>query len=189
LGQGRYEEAIAAGERGVALAPLDYWSSFTLSVTYLHAQQFDKAIERLRKTVDIDPGSPIGYGVLAQAYAGAGQREHAIRECQLALALDRKTSMLVLQAAVAYAMVHEIGEARKIAEEVEKNWKPDGVSAFWLASACACLDDPEKAFEWLNKSYREHAPFLGYLKIMWTHARLRSDPRFAEMLKRVGIPG
>jgi len=188
LGQERYEEAIAAGERGVALAPLDYWPSFCLSVTYLHAQKFDKAIERLRKTIEIDPGSPISYGVLAQAYAGAGQRERAIRECELALALDRKTSLLVLQAAVAYGMVHEVGEARKLAKEIEKNWKPDGVSTFWLASVYACLDEIETAFQWLDKAYQEHTPFLCYLKIMWTHGRLRDDPRFDALMKRVGIP-
>ena len=187
LGQGRFAEALAAGERGVALAPFDYWISFALSVTYLHTQQFHKAIEQLRKTVDIEPGSPIAYGVLAQAYAGAGQRERAIRECEMALALDRKTSMLVLQSAVAYAMVHEAGEARKLAEEIEKNWRHDGVSAFWLASVYSSLHDTETAFEWMEKAYQEHAPFLCYLKSMWTHSRMREDPRFGALLKRVGV--
>lgn len=188
LGQGRFEEAVAAGQRAVEIAPLDYWSSLDLGVTYFHSRQFEKAIEQLRKTVAIDPGSPVAYGPLAQSYAAAGQRASAIKECKLALALNRRASFVILQAAAAYAMLGEAREARKLAEEFEKNWKPDGISAFWLASMHACLDDKEQAFEWLEKAYQEHTPFLCYLKVMWTHERLHGDPRFDALVKRIGIP-
>jgi non-specific serine/threonine protein kinase len=58
LARGHFDEAIAAGQRAVPLAPLDYFSSFALGVTYYHAKQFDKAIEQLRGAVDIDRSSP-----------------------------------------------------------------------------------------------------------------------------------
>jgi non-specific serine/threonine protein kinase len=188
LGQGRFDEAIAAGRRSVEIAPLDYWSSLDLGVTYFHARHFEKAIEQLRKTVEIDPGSPVAYGPLSQSYAAAGQRDNTVKVCDLVLALNRKSTFVILQSAAAYAMMGDAAEARKLTEEVEKNWKPDGISAFWFASVHACLDDKEQAFEWLEKAYQEHTPFLCYLKIMWTHERLHGDPRFSALVKRIGIP-
>ncbi|HXY02641.1 MAG TPA: protein kinase, partial [Terriglobales bacterium] len=85
MAKGHFDEAIATGQRAVGLAPLDYFSSFALGVTYYHAQRFDKAIELLRKSVDLDPGSPLARGPLAMSYAAAGQRESAIKECELRL--------------------------------------------------------------------------------------------------------
>jgi TolB-like protein/Flp pilus assembly protein TadD len=188
LSLGRFEEAIAAGKRAVEVAPLDYYSSFALGVTYLHAQQFENAIEQQRKTADIDPGSPAAHGALAHAYASAGQYKAAIDECELALALNRKDAFLVMHAATGYAMAGEAGEARKLVEEVEKNWKADGASAFWLAAVHAYLGEKDTAFEWLERAFKVRAPFLVFLKIMWTHHLLRGDPRFNALAKRIGIP-
>jgi len=188
LSLGRFQDAIAAGKRAVEVAPLDYFSSFCLGVTYLHARQFENAIEQLRKTADIDPGSPPGHSSLAHAYASAGQCKAAIDECDLALALNRKNAFLVMIAATGYAMAGETGEARKLAEEVEKNWKTDGAAAFWLAAVYAYLGEKDTAFEWLERAFEVRAPFLVFLKIMWTHHHLRGDPRFDALVKRIGIP-
>jgi serine/threonine protein kinase/tetratricopeptide (TPR) repeat protein len=187
LSEGRFDEAIAAGRRAVEVAPLDYFSAFCLGVTYFHAQRFEESIELLRKAVDIDAGSPVAHLSLAQSYAAAGQQQNAVEECGLVLALNRKDKMSVVGVAAAYAMAGEAGEARKLAEEGAKNWKPDGVTAFWLASVYSSLGDNEKAFEWMEKAYQEHAPFLTYFKIMWTHSRLHGDPRFGALMKRIGI--
>jgi len=73
-------------------------------------------------------------------------------------------------------------------EEVEKNWQPDGSSSFWIASVYACLGEKNTAFEWLEKASREHAAFLVWLKIMRHLGGLHRDPRFNDLVKRVGIP-
>jgi TolB-like protein/Flp pilus assembly protein TadD len=187
LSEGRFDEAIAAGRRAVEVAPLDYYSAFVLGVTYFHAQRFEESIELLRKAVDIDAGSPAAHASLAHSYAAAGQQQNAVAECELALALNRKDRSVVVQVAAAYAMAGEVGEARKLAEEAAENWKPDGITAFWLASVYSSLGDNEKAFEWTEKAYQEHSAMLTYVKIMWTHSRLHGDPRFAALMKRIGI--
>jgi len=188
LALGNFDEAIAAGQRAVELAPLDYYSAFVLGTAYQHAQQFDKAIEQLRKTVDIDPGSPVAHLCLAQSYAGAGERKKSVEECELALALNRKANVWLLQAAVAYATLGEAKRVHKLVEEVERDWKPDGVSAFWLACVHACLGDQDRAFEWLEKAFQEQAGFLVWLKIFWPLKSLRDDLRFGALAKRIGIP-
>jgi tetratricopeptide (TPR) repeat protein len=187
LAKGQFDEAITSGQRAVGFAPLDHYSSFALAVTYFHAQQFDKATEHLRKTVELDP-SGSSRPVLAQSYASAGQRERAIEELEMTLALHPKDTFAMLQVAVAYAMLHEAEKARRLLQEVEKNWKPDGHSAFWLASVHALLAEKDTAFEWLERAYQEHSAFLVWLKIMWPHAPLRGDPRFGALVKRIGIP-
>jgi adenylate cyclase len=185
---GRFDEAIAAGQRAVELAPLDYYSAFVLGTAYYHAQQFDRAVAQAQKTVDIDPASPFAHLLLAHSYAAAGKREDSIEECELALALNRRAKVSLLQAAVAYARADQAGEARKLVVKVEKDWKPDGVSAFWLACVHACLDDKDAAFEWLERAFQEHAGFLVWLKVFWDLASLHGDSRFDDLVKRIGIP-
>jgi tetratricopeptide (TPR) repeat protein len=151
------------------------------------AKRFDQAIEVLRRAVDIDPGSPLNHAVLAQSYAAAGRHKNSIEECELALALNRRANVLLLQVAVAYATLHEEEEARKLVEEVEKDWKPDGVSAFWLACSHACLDEKDAALEWLERAFQERAGFLVWLEIFWPLERLHGDPNFDALVKRIGI--
>ena len=188
MAKGRFDEALATGLRAVGLAPLDYFSSFALGVTYYHAQRFDKAIELLRKSVDLDPGSPLARGPLAMSYAAAGQRESAIKECELRLALNRRNTLAILESAVTYAVVGDAAKARTLLEEVENNWQRDGSSSFWIAGVHACLGEENAAFEWLEKAFREHAAFLVWLKIMRHLERLHRDPRFNDLVKRIGIP-
>jgi len=188
LSLGRFEEAITAGKRAAELAPLYGYACFALGVTYYHAQQCDKAIAQLRKTIEIDPGSPLYRCFLAQAYAAAGQRKNAVEECDVALALNRTENVLLLNTATAYAMLHEEEEARRLLDSVEQNWKPDGVSAFLLAAVHACLDEKDSALEWLEKAFQERSAFIAYLKIHWPLHCLHGDTRFDKLVKRIGIP-
>jgi serine/threonine protein kinase/tetratricopeptide (TPR) repeat protein len=186
--QGRFDEAIANAKRGVELAPTDFYPSFILGTAYLNARHFDKAIEQLRKTAEIDPRSPRAYDFLAQAYATVGQRESTIEACDMALALSRRATYFLLQTAVAYAMLRESGEARRILEEVERNWKPDGTSSFGIAAVHACLGEKDAAFEWLEKAFQERVGFLVFLKVALQFDNLHGDPRFDALVKRIGIP-
>jgi hypothetical protein len=79
-------------------------------------------------------------------------------------------------------------EALRILGDVERNWKPDGVASYWIAVGCASLGDKDAAFEWLEKALQERAPFLVYLKETVNLEGLRNDPRFDNLVKRIGIP-
>jgi serine/threonine protein kinase len=187
--QGRgADEAIASGKRAVALAPTDPYPSLMLGVVYQRVGQFDKSIDQLRKTIEISPGNPRVHSFLAQTYAAAGQHEKAIEECDLALALSRRATLFLLEAAAVYAVLGEAGKARRILEEVEGNWKPDGTSSFGIAVAHACLGEKDAAFEWLERAFYERAPVLILLKVNQRLDSLHGDPRFDDLVKRIGIP-
>ena len=186
--RGRFDEAIASAKRGVELAPTDSFPTYVLGVEYFYRGQFDKAIEWLRKATEIDPGSPLGHLGLAHAHAAAGQRERAIEESDIALVLGRRATVLLPRKAALHATLGETGEARGILEEVEKKWKPDGASSLWIAGAHACLGEKDAAFEWLEKAFQEHVAFLVFLKARPEFGSLCDDPRFDDLVKRIGIP-
>lgn len=188
MSQGRFDEAIAAGKRAVELAPDHYQASFTLGVTYYWAGQLDEAIEQIRKTVEIDPGIPTAHALLARVLSDVNQHKDAIQECDTALTLSRKATYFLLIAAITYATLHEPGEARRILEDVEKNGKPDGASSFWIAAVHACLNEKEKAFERLEEAFQGRASFLVFLKTNPMFNDLHGDPRFGDLVKRIGIP-
>jgi serine/threonine protein kinase len=181
-------EAIATARRAVELAPTDFFPSYVLGVVYFYRGQFDKAIEWLRKATEIDPGSPLGHSLLAHAHAAVGQRERAIEESDIALALSRRGTIVLLRRADVHAVLGEIGEAREILEEVEKKWKPDGASSLWIAVAHASLGEKDTAFEWLEKAFQERVAFLVFLKVPSYFGSLHGDPRFDDLVKRISIP-
>jgi serine/threonine protein kinase/tetratricopeptide (TPR) repeat protein len=186
--RGRMDEAIASAKRAVALAPTDPYPSLMLGAAYRDARQFDKAIEQLRKAIENSPGSPRVHDFLAQAYAAAGQHEKAIEECDVALALSRRATFFLLETAAVYAVLGETGKARRVLEEIEVNRKPDGTSSFGIAATHACLGEKDVAFEWLERAFHERAPFLIFLKVSQQFDNLRGDPRFDDLVKRIGIP-
>jgi serine/threonine protein kinase/tetratricopeptide (TPR) repeat protein len=187
LAQGRFEEAIAAGKRAVDLGPLSNLALFCLGVTYYHAGQFDKSIAQLRNALEIDPGNALGRSVLADSHAAAGQYETAMKECQQSMALTQSAPLVRLEAAAVFALSGETEMAHRILEEAEKNWKPDGASAYWTAVAHACLNEKDAAFEWLEKAFKERASFLVYLKVFRQFQNLHDDPRFDALVKRAGL--
>ena len=186
LSQERADEAFVAGKRAVELAPFYSLPSFCLSVTYSNLGQLDKAIDQLLRTLAIDPDDPNTHGVLAWVYAVVGQREKALEQCEAALALAPRGNFHRLEIAAVYAQVSETAKARAILDDIEKNWKPDGVSSFWIAAVHATLREHDAAFEWLERAFQERAAFMVFLKIVAQFRGLQGDPRFERLVKRIG---
>jgi serine/threonine protein kinase/Flp pilus assembly protein TadD len=187
LSQRRSNDAIAAGKRAVELAPFYSLASFCLGITYSHAGQVENAIAQALKTLEIDPGDANNHALLATALGAAGQREKAIKECETALALCGGGKFIRLETATIYADLGETGKAREILSEIEKNWKPDGMSSCWIAAVHASLRENDAAFEWLEKAVQERAAFMVFLVSLGQFRNLHDDPRFAPLAKRVGI--
>jgi serine/threonine protein kinase/Tfp pilus assembly protein PilF len=186
LSQERANEAFVAGRRAVELAPFYSFPSFCLSVTYSNLGQLDNAIDQFLRTLAIDPDDPNTHGVLAMVYAMVGQREKALEQCEAALALARSGTFHRLEIAAVYAQLSETAKARAILDEIEKNWKPDGVSSFWIAAVHAALREHDTAFEWLERAFQERAAFMVFLRVVANFRGLHGDPRFEGLVKRIG---
>jgi tetratricopeptide (TPR) repeat protein len=118
-------------------------------------------------------------------YAAVGQRQKALEQCEAALALAPTGNFHRLEIAVVFAQVSETAKARAILDEIEKNWKPDGVSSFWIATVHAALREHDAAFEWLERAFQERAAFMVFLKINALFRGLHGDPRFETLVKRI----
>jgi len=186
LSQGRAEEAFVAGKRAVELAPFYPLASFCLGVTYSNFGKLEHAIEQLRRTAALDPDDANTHGVLAGIYAAVGHREKSLEECEAALTLAHGGAFYRLEVAAVYPQLDETGKARTILNEIEKNWKPDGVSSFWIAVVHAALRENDAAFEWLERAFQEHAAFMVFMERIWQFQGLQGDPRFGALVKRVG---
>ena len=105
-----------------------------------------------------------------------------------ALALAPGVAFIRGNVAATYAKIGKIAEARTIVERAEKAWKPGDRSAFWIAAAYARLGEKDAAFEWLERAFQEHALFLVFLKFHPLFEALHGDPRFNDLVRRIGIP-
>ena len=128
-------------------------------------------------------------GVLRENDVNHGwPRKRTFEECDMALAMSRRATYFLLEAAAAYAPLRESEQARRLLQEVVKSWKPDGASLFWMAFARAALGDKDAALECLEKAYEKRASFLVHLKVFPQFNDLHRDPRFDDLVKRIGIP-
>ena len=91
-----------------------------------------------------------------------------------------------MEIAAVYAQVSETAKARAILDDIEKNWKPDGVSSFGIAAVYANLREHDTAFEWLERAFQERAAFMVFLKIVAQFQGLHGDPRFERLVNRIG---
>lgn len=160
----------------------------------LAARQYGPAEEQARKTLDLDPG-PVGRERLGEAYLFQGRFAEAIREFQTALDLlgGGRTTDHLAHLGVTYARAGLRPEALKILNQL-KALAPNGGSlpsgyALSLARLYAGLGDKDQAFAWLDRADEEHDSNLGYLLVSPYYDPLRADPRFKELLKKVGLGG
>ena len=126
--------------------------------------------------------------ILADVYACARQTDKAVEECERALALVTTAVFGHLHVAATYPKIGKAVEARRIVEEAEKNWKPGDGSSWGIAAVHARLGDKDAAFEWLERAFQEHATFLVFVKFHPLFDALHGDPRFDDLVKRIGIP-
>jgi Tfp pilus assembly protein PilF len=125
---------------------------------------------------------------LADAYARTGQKEKAVESLGKALESSGSVTMVRLHAACTYARLGKTAKAREVLEQAKTAWEPDGRSSYWIAAVHTSLGEKDAAFEWLEKAFLERPPFLVWIKVHPLFEGLRDDPRFAALLKRIGIP-
>ena len=182
---GRHDEAIAEMKRAMELEPLSLVQGANFAAVYLYARQFDKALDQAKKTYDLDPSMVTGQNWMCHAYDVNGMYAESLAISEKATQLNRS-----LLAALGYAYAKS--GRRQEAEAVLKQWKEiektKYVANYWLAIVYAALGEKDAAFAELEKAYREHDWFLQRLKTDPFMDPLRGDPRFKDLVRRLGLP-
>jgi len=189
---GRHDEAMPLAKRAVELDPLSLLMNMTPALIFYLARQYERAAEVLQKIIEMEPNFPAAHSVLGNAYAQQRMYEHAMAEYQKVLELSKgvavvETAMKAI-IAQAYARWGKSRKAMKLLDVVTKaSATGTGVSSYSIAGVYAALGQSEPAFEWLNQAYEQHDLQLVSMKVDPTLDSLRSDPRFPELVRRVGL--
>lgn len=151
--------------------------------------KLSEALRQVQETLDLDAHFAPAHQTLGWIYLHSGKREEAIREFQNALKLSgTEDADLELDLGFAYAVSGKRDEARTILAKLEKLHEQGVVPSGSVAILHGALGETNEAFAWLEKAYDERDPQLTYIKAGRRFEPLRNDPRFAQLVRRVGLP-
>jgi len=185
LRMGRFEEAIAENKRALELDPLSLVANRILGQAFYYARKYDQAIEQLRKTLELDPNFTSAHMYLGEAYLQKSMYKEGIAEIEKELMISPSSTGELSQLGYGYALEGRKAEAQKVLDQLNKRSKQRYVSAASRAIIYAGLGDKDKAFEWLEKGYEDRS--IGAIKVNPAYDPLRSDPRFANLLRRMNL--
>jgi len=185
---GRSEEALEVARRALDFDPASPAVSHSLAVQLYFARQFDQAIDQAHNTLEMDANFAISYAVLGEVYLSKGMYREGLLALEKYSALSRSSATSLALLGYSHARLGERSQALRMIEELKAASKESFVPALFVALVYAGLEDKGQAFTWLEKAYEERFNRLAYLKVDALWDPLRSDPRFADLLRRVGIP-
>jgi len=194
---GRHEEALPYFEKAHRLDPLFGESYRGEGYACFMAHKYDEAIVQYQKALDLEPDA-ITYFGLVLARAEKADYATAISEAERATKLN-DSPLLLTSLASAYARAGRRADANRVLRRLEEIWKRQGTAPAWhaagspyvcpyeVAGVYAQLGDKDRAFEWLEKAYRNRS-CLYWLRQDPRFESIHSDPRFQELLARVNFP-
>jgi TolB-like protein/DNA-binding winged helix-turn-helix (wHTH) protein/Flp pilus assembly protein TadD len=189
LAMGRINEALAESKRAVELDPLSSRIRWDRWLLFYYTGQYVAAEEQCQKMQEIDPTNSLGPLYCGDVALAKGDFAHAIRELQESVSLSQGGNpRAVAHLGYAYAVVGRTADAQNILAQLKKMPTRQYVHPVLVARVCAGLGQRQEALEWLEAGYRVHSRDLLELKYDPRLASLRSEPRFRDLLRRVGLP-
>ncbi len=186
---GRFKEGISEAKRARELDPLSLPVNNALAGRLLAAGRYEEALEQVKKTLQLDPHFAPAHQTMGWAHLHQGQRGDAIQDFQKALQLSGpEDTDLLLDLGFAYATAGNREEAGKILGKLKSLGERGIVPSGSIGILYGALGDLNEAFVWLEKAYEERDPQLTYLKAGRRFEPLRHDPRFRELVHRIGLP-
>ncbi|MDT4898358.1 MAG: eukaryotic-like serine/threonine-protein kinase [Acidobacteriota bacterium] len=184
---GRLNEAIAEIKQASELDPLSLEINSDLGLSFFFARQYERAIEQFEKALEMDPNSIWTRFFMGWAREQKGDYAEAIEDYKRAAQLD--DSPLILAAlGHTFVMAGQRDEALGVLEEMKQLAESRHVSSYHFTVIHAALGEKDEAFAWLEKSYDAREEALVWLKVDPRLDTIRTDPRFIDLQRRVGLP-
>jgi len=185
---GRLDEGIEMAKQGLEVDPLSVAISDDVAGAHYWARHYDEAIAQGHKSIELDRSHAAAYVFLGQAYDLKGSYAEAIGAYQKAIDLSQRTTNILGLLGHADAVSGKRGEALKILKELKEVSAHGYVSPYDLAMVYTGLGDKDNAITQLNRAYDERAGWIIALKTEPMFDPLRSDPRFADLQRRMNYP-
>ncbi len=184
---GRIDEALAQIQKAQELDPLSMIIGVNLVEVLAMSGRQEEALRTAEKYLEIDPDFPQMLSMITGLYSDAGRHAEAIAAATKAAALSGETSEQLANLAVAHAAAGNRAEALAIVRRLEKRAE-EGSDPYYLANVYTALGDHDRAFAALNRSIDMNSGMVSQTKVERGLRPLRSDPRFAQVLRRLGLP-
>jgi TolB-like protein/tetratricopeptide (TPR) repeat protein len=186
LSQGHPEEALAWARRAREHDPLAV-SGVRIGWILFHARRYQEAIHELRSVLVVLPDDTGALWFLGFALIANGQAEEAIPVLEKVVSISDGSPGAIGVLIRAYAHAGRRTDALRLLEELKRRQKTSYVPTAAFVNAYLGLDDKEQAFAWLERAYQEKSNILQFLKVHPFFDPVRDDPRFADLLRRVGL--
>ncbi len=184
---GRTEEAVARTQRAHELDPMNVEGLATDGFLLFQARHYDESIQTLRSVLAVQPDNAMARWYLGYTLIAKGQPEQAIPELERAVQLSDRSPAVIGVLIRAYAHAGRRADALRMLEELKRRSKTGYIPAGAFINAYLGLGDNEQAFVWLERAYQEQSGIMPLLKSHPHFDPIRSDPRFADLLHRVGL--
>jgi tetratricopeptide (TPR) repeat protein len=183
---GRDDEALAEIKRALELDPLSPILEVNIGEAYVRKGDLDSAMEHGKRLVQLDPNFPLAHQIYGLMYLKQRRYVQAIAEFQQNVTNDRSANSLSYLG-YAYAMAGRRDEAVAVLKELEGMYNNRESLAQYQAAVYAGLGDKDQAFAWLEKAFQVRNGTLVFLVTDLTYDPLRGDPRYADLLRRMGL--
>ncbi len=182
---GRHREAIEAIRTAIELDPYSMIYQRNLGMAYLAARDFDAAIEQLEKAAEMDPEFPLVMTLLGHCYASLSMWP----EAEKAFAEDRTLPRWQTEYFLAVIESHK-GDPSKLGKHHQEYFQALSLfSPYWVAVFEAELGNVENMYLWLTKAVEKKDNWLSYINVLPYFDRFHSEPRFKDILKKIGFTG
>lgn len=187
--QGRFSEAISEINRALEIDPLSMMDRSITAWTYYHARQYERAEAELKAAFEIDRNFSNCHLILGFVYERLGRYDEAV--ASLHKASEMMVGSIVPHFALGYTLASrgQRNEARAIIDQLKEHGKQNYVSPYFVALIYTALGEHDDAFEWLEKAFDARDEWLTWAGVEPKLDPLRSDPRFPDLLKRLGLRG
>lgn len=184
---GQFDEAIEKGKQALSLDPLSAFAHVSLGYAYYFARDFERAFEECQRALEMDPRSSFAYRTIGQSLMQLGKVEDGLTALRQAVEFATGGSVFSSALGFAYGVSGYTDEAWAILQRLEAQRRRQYVPAFDISVIHLALGQIDEALKWLEVAVDERSGFIPFLNVEPMVDILRPDPRFQEILRRVGF--
>jgi tetratricopeptide (TPR) repeat protein len=184
---GRHPEALQQKSTALAIDPLSVVIRTDLGRLLYFARDYDQSLDHYRAALQMDPNFAATHLWLAHLYQQQGKFDEAISELKIGVPLSGESPFALARLGHGYAVAGKSEEALAVLARLEALSSQRYISPYDIAVVHVGLQNNDQAFAWLQKAFEQRSPWLGYLNVEPQLDALRSDRRFQELLRSIGL--
>jgi TolB-like protein/Tfp pilus assembly protein PilF len=184
---GRFDEALTEIKRAQELDPLSRIIGINVAELYLLQGNVNLAIEQIKRVIDLDPNFRRAHDDLGLAYLKQGRYAEAMAAFQKAASLSPRDRQILRDLAYGYAISGNRAEALTVLRTIQDNYKKHEALGIDIAAVYAGLGENDQAFIWLEKDFEARSGRLARIRWQSPFELLRNDPRYFDLMQRMGL--